>query len=988
MFKRAAIAFLLALVTLASAQQSYLVPPMRWAMVIGANTYPHFGDLSFAANDAKSFKTFLEENLSYSPKNVAFVVDGPDSTLKPTAKNITKELDRLLGDPKLNKSDLFIFYFAGHGVGTPKADYLLPADADKNNVETSGLPVRRIIDRLVAAKLRNVLIVADACRTGADNSFGRELTDLTRETNICLILGTQPNSRSYEYPQLQHGVFTYCLLKALKNPENLDKETGALWASKVAKDTSTLVQEYTKRDYPEKPQTPTSWVETRKDVLLKLEPTGVIPPGLTADFAKLSTDEKERYALYLLALAEVLIKEKNLNQSLQVLQALDAVSPDDERIGYLMASCALKLGRFGLADRMRTKVLQKKVWGRYADDLALVPGTFQVAPADFQRAFANSWQLLPWDGRYYILAVCLQSRILPQLDYDLYFRELLEGAKGDPRRSNAALGLQAKSKADDPATAAFFLEAIKHPGDVPRHDTLVQAIQLAHLNMHDQKAADDVIVREARDNRLLLLESTRILVGANKIADAKETLKRYFKLGISPEDISYLIAACGASNELCEMLEKEIAPFQDADWRVKLTKIVLKSTLHGGSVLDHAKDLLEVLIEFKEERVLRVTTSLGMFYELANCYPELERFNLYNGLFSIGILGLADADGYEPFWQIFRTVAENCNYHFFFANFVDNYLLDSPNLPQFDPQNLIDIHQIYLQTGHEDKAPKIAKVIVGMGAKSRVLWNEATEYFAFGDDALTEKKLEEIRAAKDTLRLPTYFQTPDLLAEFYAAKREKRAMRLTEIQQRFGPPKVVAKICEMELRGHDWTDKDVDDAYALPNAVAYATMYARLFAHVKFEKLSSEGRAKMVNQLVNYCQVMVGLKVISQIVIKPGSKVSDYAMKLTGTFPVRLNNGISESKIVLTIDASGKATGSFKFGPDPDRPIEGTVDANGNLDAIVKHDKGTLKVMAKLWPLQDPDCKAAPACQKLKLTFYTPNGDFGFGYLPIDPSKS
>ena len=83
-------------------------------------------------------------------------------------------------------------------------------------------------------QLRNILIVADACRAGTQSNFGIALNFVARKSNIALLLGCEPGKKSYEAPALRSGVYTYFLLKSLSNSKNRTP-LGGLWASKVAR---------------------------------------------------------------------------------------------------------------------------------------------------------------------------------------------------------------------------------------------------------------------------------------------------------------------------------------------------------------------------------------------------------------------------------------------------------------------------------------------------------------------------------------------------------------------------------------------------------------------------------------------------------------------------------------------------------------------------------------------------------------------------------
>ncbi len=154
---------------------SAIVGGKRWAIVVGAGDYEVFSKLKYTVSGAKAFASKLIESYGFSDDSVKVLVDDAGPKLTPTAGHILGELSVFLQEKRLDKSDLFIFYFSGHGVGLKSGDYLVPLDARPATVEQLGVPVKKVIEQFAAAGLKNVLFIADACRSGSENPFGAEL---------------------------------------------------------------------------------------------------------------------------------------------------------------------------------------------------------------------------------------------------------------------------------------------------------------------------------------------------------------------------------------------------------------------------------------------------------------------------------------------------------------------------------------------------------------------------------------------------------------------------------------------------------------------------------------------------------------------------------------------------------------------------------------------------------------------------------------------
>lgn len=231
-------------------QPELITPAQRWALVIGAGDYPHLGRLEYARSDAEAFGAALVERLGFEPSRLVLMTEtAEEPALRPTAGNMFLQLRRLLADERLDAGDLFVFYFAGHGVSHGGRDYLLPNDAALETVADVGLDVAEVVAELAGAGLDNVLFVVDGCRSGEANAFGAELWELAEEANLAVVLSCAPGAQSFEDRRLGGGVFTHHLLEALDDPEVVDAASGALWASRLARVAREGARAWTQRGF-------------------------------------------------------------------------------------------------------------------------------------------------------------------------------------------------------------------------------------------------------------------------------------------------------------------------------------------------------------------------------------------------------------------------------------------------------------------------------------------------------------------------------------------------------------------------------------------------------------------------------------------------------------------------------------------------------------------------------------------------------------------
>jgi len=125
------------------------------ALVIGNSRYEHLDDLPTASKDASDVAKLLEENYDFE---VELLIDA-------TRKDILTALNHYRG--KLNETDNFLLYYAGHGyMDEIKEGYWQPVDSNIDD-ETEWIPNKRINTMLKKFQANNVLLMADSCYAGA-----------------------------------------------------------------------------------------------------------------------------------------------------------------------------------------------------------------------------------------------------------------------------------------------------------------------------------------------------------------------------------------------------------------------------------------------------------------------------------------------------------------------------------------------------------------------------------------------------------------------------------------------------------------------------------------------------------------------------------------------------------------------------------------------------------------------------------------------------
>jgi hypothetical protein len=136
------------------------------ALVVGCSQYEFSGHLENPLNDAKSVK----ENLESLGFDVMYAEN-------PNLKELKIGIDDF--GTELEKYDVGLFYFAGHGIQVKGLNYLIPVDANLKNERTAEydcVQVDRILSHMESSKTTVNLLILDACRSNPfERNWGREL---------------------------------------------------------------------------------------------------------------------------------------------------------------------------------------------------------------------------------------------------------------------------------------------------------------------------------------------------------------------------------------------------------------------------------------------------------------------------------------------------------------------------------------------------------------------------------------------------------------------------------------------------------------------------------------------------------------------------------------------------------------------------------------------------------------------------------------------
>ncbi len=195
-------------------------------IVVGINEYQNKTmSLNYAMADATAFKEEVEKDAktilgtvkTYFVTNTTADKNGITSAFKEVQQNAKPQ-------------DVFIFYYAGHGViGKDKEFYLVPTDvSDLKNVQTEleqkGIASKLLQQYAIDIPAQKQLFILDACQSAgafekllsASGEQQKSLAVVARSTGTHWMAASGAMQFANEFSSLGHGVFTYVLLQALR----------------------------------------------------------------------------------------------------------------------------------------------------------------------------------------------------------------------------------------------------------------------------------------------------------------------------------------------------------------------------------------------------------------------------------------------------------------------------------------------------------------------------------------------------------------------------------------------------------------------------------------------------------------------------------------------------------------------------------------------------------------------------------------------------
>lgn len=203
-----------------------------FAVIIANENYRRVSNVDFAYNDGEAVRNYLINTLGVPAGQIHMVKDATLNDLRGELEWIQEVGNAYNGDAS------FIFYYAGHGIPDESSGdgYLLPSDGFGARI-SSAMPLSELNSTFGIVKSRYSIVMLDACFSGAARSG--DMVAAARGVvikakpgkidsgNVIFITASKDDETAAKYDDARHGLFTYHLLRKLKDTQG-DVKLGEL----------------------------------------------------------------------------------------------------------------------------------------------------------------------------------------------------------------------------------------------------------------------------------------------------------------------------------------------------------------------------------------------------------------------------------------------------------------------------------------------------------------------------------------------------------------------------------------------------------------------------------------------------------------------------------------------------------------------------------------------------------------------------------------
>jgi hypothetical protein len=180
---------------------------MRKALIVGIDHYEHFSPLHGCVQDAREVQRVLghhgvQEKVNFKQPRVLLGTHG-----RPVPR---EDLKRELRELFSGKSEIALFYFAGHGHVEDTGGYICASDCRTGD---DGVPLSEVVTLAAKSKATNKVIVLDSCYSGILGQ--RPDFPAMAEVSEGMTILTASTDKQYAEETNGGGVFTSLFVDAL-----------------------------------------------------------------------------------------------------------------------------------------------------------------------------------------------------------------------------------------------------------------------------------------------------------------------------------------------------------------------------------------------------------------------------------------------------------------------------------------------------------------------------------------------------------------------------------------------------------------------------------------------------------------------------------------------------------------------------------------------------------------------------------------------------
>lgn len=191
-----------------------------FALIIANENYQDVAQVPNALNDGSVFFEYCTKTLGVPESNVHLIKDATLNNIKREINLIKQITEAFKGQANL------IVYYAGHGIPdeSTREAYILPIDGYSSDLSTC-YSLNSLYETLGKMQSSQIVVMLDACFSGSLRGEGMLSTargvaikpkQNALSSNMVVFSATQGDETAYAYAKQGHGLFTYYLLKKIK----------------------------------------------------------------------------------------------------------------------------------------------------------------------------------------------------------------------------------------------------------------------------------------------------------------------------------------------------------------------------------------------------------------------------------------------------------------------------------------------------------------------------------------------------------------------------------------------------------------------------------------------------------------------------------------------------------------------------------------------------------------------------------------------------